>query len=348
MLVTTATLLNLLLTITNIMHLDAKQPLVLQDYLRRRGWLDTEEKITSVEKPGEGNMNYTLRVITPNRTLIVKQSRGYVEKYPTIAAPAERAITEGRFYQKTQIIPMLAAQMPNLLGVDDENNILVLEDLGTSSDFTYLYEPCRQLSEADALALTDFLTELHTHFATQSPDPAFANRAMRALNHEHIINYPFLNDNGFDLDTVQPGLQALAMPYKRDSDLKKTVAKLGALYIGDAGTSATLLHGDYYPGSWLQTASGTKIIDPEFCFYGPAEFDLGVMIAHLMMAEQPPTVLNTVLTNYKPIADFDESLRKRFTGVEIMRRLIGLAQLPLHLSLDTKRDLLDEAYSLLQ
>jgi 5-methylthioribose kinase len=331
------------------MHLDAQQPLVLQDYLRRRGWLDTEEKITSVEKPGEGNMNYTLRVITPNRTLIVKQSRGYVEKYPTIAAPAERAIIEGRFYQKTQLIPMLAAQMPNLLGVDEENNMLVLEDLGSSSDFTYLYEPCRQLSEADALALTDFLTELHTHFATQNPDPAFANQAMRALNHEHIINYPFMVDNGFDLDTIQPGLQAVAMPYKRDSELKKTVAKLGALYNGDEGADkpVTLLHGDYYPGSWLQTASGTKIIDPEFCFYGPAEFDLGVMVAHLMMAEQPPTVLNTVLTNYQPVAGFDESLRKRFTGVEIMRRLIGLAQLPLSLSLDKKRDLLDEAYSLL-
>ncbi|WP_080237739.1 phosphotransferase [Spirosoma rigui] len=332
------------------MHLDAQQPLVLQDYLRRRGWLDTEEQISSVEKPGEGNMNYTLRVITPNRTLIVKQSRGYVEKYPTIPAPAERAIIEGQFYQKTQVIPMLASQMPNLLGIDEENNMLVLEDLGNSSDFTYLYAPCRQLGVDDALALTDFLTELHTHFATITPDPRFANQAMRALNHEHIINYPFLEDNGFNLDTVQPGLQALAMAYKRDSSLKKTVARLGALYTGtsESGKSVTLLHGDYYPGSWLQTESGTKIIDPEFCFYGPPEFDLGVMMAHLMMAEQPPTVLNTVLSNYEPMADFDESLRKRFTGVEIMRRLIGLAQLPLSLSLDTKRDLLDEAYSLLQ
>ena len=331
------------------MHLDAQQPLILQDYLRRRGWLDTGEVITSVEKPGEGNMNYTLRVITQTRTLIVKQSRGYVEKYPTIAAPADRAVTEGRFYKKIQGIPTLATQMPHLLGIDEENNILVLEDLGAASDFTFLYQPGRLLSESDALTLTGYLSDLHGQFITQEPDEAFANLAMRALNNEHITNYPFLEDNGFDLDTVQPGLQDLAMPYKRDAGLKRTVQELGVVYLAEEHPSkpVTLLHGDYYPGSWLQTASGTKIIDPEFCFFGPAEFDLGVMIAHLMMAGQPPTVLNTVLTNYQPGTGFDEGLRRRFTGVEIMRRLIGLAQLPLSLSLDRKRDLLDDAYSLL-
>ncbi|MDB5241177.1 MAG: aminoglycoside phosphotransferase [Spirosoma sp.] len=331
------------------MHLDAQQPIILQDYLRQRGWLDTEEVITSLEKPGEGNMNYTLRIITPNRAFIVKQSRGYVEKYPTIAAPAERAVTEGRFYQTIQRIPKLARQMPHLLGIDEKNNLLVLEDLGAASDFTHLYQPCRLLSESDALALTEYLSDLHGQFLTHNPDVAFANLGMRALNNEHITNYPFLEDNGFDLNTIQPGLQALAMPYKRDADLKKTVQALSTVYLAEEHPSkpVTLLHGDYYPGSWLQTASGTKIIDPEFCFFGPAEFDLGVMMAHLMMAEQPPTVLNTVLSNYQPTTGFDERLRQQFTGVEIMRRLIGLAQLPLSLSLDRKRSLLDDAYFLL-
>lgn len=332
------------------MHVDAQQPLALQDYFRRRGWLATDELITSVEKPGEGNMNYTLRVITPNRTLIVKQARGYVEKYPTIAAPAHRAVIEGQFYQKTGVIPALAGQMPRLLGMDEANNVLVLDDLGTASDFTFLYQPGGALSEADARILTAYLSDLHGQFVSRSPDPAFANRAMRALNHEHIFTYPFLEDNGFDLDGVQPGLQALARPYQRDAALKKIIQELGAVYLTDGavGQPSTLLHGDYYPGSWLQTAAGPKIIDPEFCFYGPAEFDLGVMIAHLMLAEQPPTVLDTVLTNYQTTAAFDESLHRRFTGVEIMRRLIGLAQLPLSLSLDKKRDLLDQATALLQ
>ena len=60
------------------------------------------------------------------------------------------------------------------------------------------------------------------------------------------------------------------------------VRELGALYLQD-GTS--LLHGDYFPGSWLQTAAGVRVIDPEFCFFGPPEFDVGVLLAHLHLAQ---------------------------------------------------------------
>lgn len=338
------------------MQLDAQQPLILQDYLRRRGWLDNQESISSVEIPGEGNMNYVLRVTTPFRSLIVKQSRAYVEKYPTIPAPDNRAVIEGLFYQEIQLIPMIASSMPLLMGVDRENNMLVLEDVGNARDYTFLYQPDQWLSDTNALALTDYLSELHYHFTTQVPGPIFANEAMRALNHEHIFDYPFSESNGFDLDSIQPGLAELAMPIKRDISLKKAVRQLGQVYLADSfptkpqpGSSKTLLHGDYYPGSWLQTEQhGLKVIDPEFCFYGPAEFDLGVLIAHLMLAQQPQTTLDSVLSRYEKPTGFDETLRQRFTGVEIMRRLIGLAQLPLSLSIDQKGSLLDESRLMVQ
>ena len=328
------------------MILDAQQPLAIQDYLRRLGWIDQNETVSSVGKPGEGNMNYTLRVTTPVRTLIVKQARGYVEKYPTIAAPASRAVTEGHFYQNIKHVPMLADQMPRLLGMDEENHLLVIEDLGEANDFTSLYQPGQVLSNTDALALTTYLSELHVHFQTDTPNPAFANREMRTLNHEHIFNYPFLENNGVDLDTVQPGLAELAIPYQRDASLKDQVAQLGRVYTADAQSGSTLLHGDYYPGSWLQTTNGVKIIDPEFCFYGPAEFDLGVMLAHLMLAQQPAQIIDTMLNTYEKPAGFNEALRRQFTGVEIMRRLIGLAQLPVSLSLEQKGALLEEAQTM--
>jgi len=341
-----------------MVHLDAQKLDVLQDYLRRRGWLDTNEVISSVEKPGDGNMNYTLRVKTLNRTLIVKQSRAYVEKYPSIPAPANRAIIEGRFYEKTQPVPMLASYMPQLLGTDEENNILVLQDLGTARDYTFLYQPGLLLSEADAWALIEYLSELHHQFLAEAPDPIFANHDMRALNHEHIFNYPFLLDNGFDLNTIQPGLQEVAMFYKQDAELKKVVRKLGRLYLDDDSSypaehaHRTLLHGDYYPGSWLQVdlhgETTVRIIDPEFCFYGPPEFDLGVMIAHLMIAQQPLSTLEAILTNYERPPHFDDTLRRQFTGVEIMRRLIGLAQLRLSLSLEQKQQLLEEAHRMIR
>jgi 5-methylthioribose kinase len=51
--------------------------------------------------------------------------------------------------------------------------------------------------------------------------------------------------------------------------------------------------------------------------------------------------------NYKKGTDFDEKLLNQFVGVEILRRVIGLAQLPLSLSLETKKKLLKEAKGLI-
>ncbi|GAB3771216.1 S-methyl-5-thioribose kinase [Spirosoma horti] len=335
------------------MHLDILQTGALQDYLRRRGWLDNEEVVASVEIPGEGSMNYTLRVTTSIRSLVVKQSRAYIEKHPRLPAPDDRAIIEGSFYQEIQPIPMLANAMPLLLGTDRENNILVLEDLGDTRAYTFLYHSGQLLSEADTLALTDYLSELHYHFATEKPGPIFTNKGMRLLNHESIFVAPFNEENGLDLDTVQPGLAELAMAYKQDIPLKKSIRQLGQLYLSDdsqpqANASKTLLHGDFYPGSWLQTShKHLKVINPEFCFYGPAEFDLGILIAHLMLAQQPSETINSALTNYIKPAHFNEKLRHQFTGIELIRRLIGHPQLPFSLSIEQKRLLLAESRQML-
>lgn len=80
--------------------LDAEAPNQLSLYLLAKNWLAADEKLISATKAGDGNMNYVLRISTNFRTFIIKQSRAYVEKYPQIAAPATRVITEAAFYQK--------------------------------------------------------------------------------------------------------------------------------------------------------------------------------------------------------------------------------------------------------
>jgi 5-methylthioribose kinase len=45
-----------------------------------------------------------------------------------------------------------------------------------------------------------------------------------------------------------------------------------------------LIHGDLHTGSIMVTDSSTMVIDPEFAFYGPMGFDIGAVIANLLMA----------------------------------------------------------------
>jgi 5-methylthioribose kinase len=55
--------------------LNANEPEELAAYLQQLKWLDEQETIVSLSKPGEGNMNCAA-CETATRSFIVKQSRG--------------------------------------------------------------------------------------------------------------------------------------------------------------------------------------------------------------------------------------------------------------------------------
>jgi 5-methylthioribose kinase len=313
----------------------------LTQWLREQGWVKADAMVQSVEKPGEGNMNMVLRVVTQNGNLILKQANPFVQKYPTIAAPTERVAVEAAFYQFVSAKRRIKAFLPDFIGFDPKNNILAVQDLGKNSDYTKIYQKGQTLTIEEAKKTTLFLDRLHgTNFPQQSVRSYPINMALRQLNHAHLFVSPFLEDNGFDLDTVQPGLQELSLTYKTDEKLKKSLAGLGKLYL-QPGKS--LLHGDYYPGSWLSTKHGFQVIDPEFSFFGPAEYDMGVLMAHFKMAQLPNDLVNIALDEYNAPRFFDPSLMSLFASVEILRRIIGLAQLPLDLTLQERADLLKEA-----
>ena len=312
----------------------------LSDHLRGKGWLAKEEAILSLEKPGEGNMNCVFRVKTDQRSFILKQARPWVEKYPQIEAPVSRASVEAQFLGITTQTPTLQAFSPSLLGFDAKNFLLAIEDLGEGVDYSFLYQKGREISQKELDGLLSYLNALHS-LDPQEVAPNFPdNLPMRRLNHEHIFNFPFVEENGFDLDTIQTGLQAASLLYKRNSTLKQSIQKLGQSYLA-AGD--TLLHGDFYPGSWLQVGEGVKVIDPEFSFVGPKEWDLAVFMAHMKLSGQPKPLLAYVWNRYEHAGSIDRGLLAGFVGTAVLRRLIGIAQLPIAYTLAEKQQLMVEA-----
>jgi 5-methylthioribose kinase len=320
-------------------------PLTIESYLHIQQWIDPERRVTALEKPGEGNMNVVMRVKLDEGSLILKQARPYVQKYPQIPAPLERVAVESRFYELAGTNEILSEYLPAVIGFDPEQYIFALEDLGQGADYAFMYGKEATVATTEMEAAVCFLSQLHqTRFSEKERSAFPANLALRQLNHEHLIVYPYLTENGFDLDTVQPGLQNIAMTYKTDEGLKKEIKQLGDLYLSSGDT---LLHGDYYPGSWLRVGGKFRVIDPEFCFFGPAEYDYGVMVAHFKMAQLPEAVIRQALDQYDNEA-LDSGLAAQFTGMEILRRIIGLAQLPLDLSLEERRELLEEAAAMVK
>ena len=316
--------------------LDACDPAGIERYLAAGGWLAAGERVLEVARAGEGNMNLTLRVATTARSVIVKQGRPWVERHPAIPAPGERTLVEARWYELAGEVPSLAERMPTVLGVDRQARVLLLGDLGDAPDCLHLYGGGR-LAVGQLDALVDWLLDLHGEFSGDARAATLDNRAMRELNHEHIFEIPLSASGGPDLDEITPGLREVAAGMRRDRALLCAVRDLGRVYLGDG---STLLHGDYYPGSWLQ-APRPWVIDPEFGFYGPPEFDLGVMLAHLGLAGQPPELAERALARYRSGAAIDPGLVRAFAGIEVIRRLLGVAQLRIAPDLDAKRRLLE-------
>lgn len=227
-------------------------------------------------------MKMTVRIRSSSFSSILKQSRPWVARYPHIPAPVERASVEACFYRTISTAGPVARRMPRLLGFDAESHLLWIEDMGDQGDLMDIYRT-RKLAAEECMELTDYLSDLHRIAVAESARGAFENRAMRALNYEHQYDIPLRRSNGLHLDGITPGLAAIAGRLKADEEYCARVAQLGRAYLGEG---KTLLHGGFFPGSWLSTERGVAVIDPEFCFLGPAEYDLGVFLAHLALGGQ--------------------------------------------------------------
>ena len=345
----------------------------VEAHLRALGWLAPEEPLLGLAPAGAGNMNRTLRAETPLRTFILKQAVPFVARYPDIAAPVSRLEVESAFYASVSSCPALAMRTPRILGEDRSNHLLCMTDLGPGPDFLSLYREETESTVrtgskgAQLTAVVYWLWKLHAHGIgiglgqpfQQTPQGAakngatqaartnvLENRAMRELNHAHIFDIPLQVNNGVELSSA---LHQIQRAYAKDGELKERARALGVLYLGEAdhASATTLLHGDYYPGSWLKHESmGVMIIDPEFAFPGPPEFDVGVLMAHLTMAGLEQAEVMMLMRSYVTPPGFSYPLALAFAGMEIIRRLLGVAQLPLTADEDSKSRWLQTARSM--
>lgn len=299
-----------------------------------------------VQRPGEGNMNFVARVRAGDSSVILKQSRPWVQKYPSIDAPVNRIHTEVEFYRTISNNPELQHRMPRLLHFDRDRFVAVLEDIGDTSDYTTLYAGDASSSQPifdDLRVLLKWLYELHS-VRLETGDEQILNREMRALNHAHIFEIPLSPDSGIDHDAITPGLERIADRLQKDAVYVRAVTDLGEIYLSDGHS---LLHGDFYPGSWVRSSNGPMVIDPEFAFHGKAEFDIGVCRAHLLLSGLTADEVDELFPARVDEHQTDPSLVAGFAGVEIMRRLLGVAQLPIERTPDEKEHLLSTSRELI-
>ncbi|RBP17266.1 5'-methylthioribose kinase [Roseiarcus fermentans] len=238
-----------------------------------------------VREVGDGNLNLVFIVEGEAGSAVVKQALPYVrlvgESWPL---PLKRT-----FFETNALIRQAErdpGRTPQVFHFDADQALVVMEYLTPHVILRRALIEGRRLPKvARDLGLFAARTlfrgsDLSMETARRKADLAlFAdNVALCAITEDLVFSDPYFAAE--KNRHTSPQLDELVAELRADRDLKVEAQRLKHLF---AANAETLLHGDLHTGSVMVTDDDTRVIDPEFAFYGPMAFDVGMMLANFWM-----------------------------------------------------------------
>lgn len=240
----------------------------------------------SVREVGDGNLNLVFIVEGSKGSVIVKQALPYVrlvgESWPL---PLKRSYFE--YHALIRQGERDPGMVPEVLFFDREQAIIVMEFLTPHIILRRALIEGQQLPRIASdlglfLARTLFRgSDLAMETRKRKEDVALFsdNVELCDITENLVFSDPYyeakLNHH------TTPQLDGIVAELRADRDLKVEAQRLKHLF---AANAETLLHGDLHTGSVMVTPQETRVIDPEFAFYGPMAFDVGMLLANFWMS----------------------------------------------------------------
>ncbi|MDB5522354.1 MAG: S-methyl-5-thioribose kinase [Rhizobium sp.] len=238
-----------------------------------------------VAEVGDGNLNLVFIVKGSKGAVIVKQALPYVrlvgESWPL---PLKRSFFE--YHALKRHSERDPGMTPEIYHFDERQAIIVMQFLTPHVILRRALIEGRQLPKIGRdlglfIARTLFRgSDLSMVAKQRKADLAlFADNAELCDITENLV----FSDPYFEakLNRHTPELDPLVAELRRDRDLKVEAQRLKHIF---AANAETLCHGDLHTGSVMVTDDETRVIDPEFAFYGPIAFDVGMLIANFWMS----------------------------------------------------------------
>lgn len=227
----------------------------LVDYLRGRAWLGPEA--AHVESLGGGVSNAVLRVESPSRRFVVKQSRPQLRTRDAWFSDLERVYREQEVMRLLHpLLPPLA--VPEVLFADRENYVFAMSEA-----------PAGARPWKEALLAGDV-------------DLALGEHAGRILG---LIHQTTAGGTAAHFADHAVFVQLRVDPfYRRVQERRPEVAAAVAPIIQRMLTvKEALCHGDYTPKNMLTHADGFTLVDYETAHLGDPTMDLGLFLCHLLL-----------------------------------------------------------------
>ena len=250
------------------------------------GPLGGEPSSWSITEVGDGNLNLVFIVKGTTGGVAVKQALPYVRlvgeswplplsraHYEYLALASQARLAPGLVPALLHHNEALALTVMELL----EPHIIMRKGLIAGTRYPRFVDDITTF-----MARTLFFSSDLALPAAEKKDAiaAFAgNHALCKITEDLIFTDPYrvAEQNRW----TAPYLDATAASLREDMDLHVAISRLKLKFMA---SPEALIHGDLHTGSIMVTESETKVIDPEFAFYGPMGFDVGAVLANLLMA----------------------------------------------------------------
>lgn len=235
---------------------------------------------------GDGNLNYVFRIAdaASGKSVIIKQAGPVARISADIEVSTDRNRIESEILKlQHELAPGL---VPQFFHYDPVMNCCVMEDLSDHDIMRKALLEHRQFPLfADHISTFMVNTLLLTsdvvmnHKDKKDRVKSFINPDLCEISEDLVYTEPFYDCPRNDI--FEPTRDFVKAFLWEDEALLLETAKLKFEFMNHA---QSLLHGDLHSGSIFVKEDSTKIIDPEFAFYGPAGYDIGNVIAHLIFA----------------------------------------------------------------
>jgi len=236
---------------------------------------------------GDGNLNLVYFVSSrsqPARSVVVKQALPYLrlvgEGWPLTRHRSDR---EANALQ--QFGALCPQHVPEVFHADSAQSLIAMQHLrehiilrkGLIDGITY---PALANHLSSYMAQTLFHgSDLYLSAAAKKAAvAATTNTELCKITEDLIFTYPF---EDHPTNSYSPALPRSAIERLHQPAVRLAAAQMKWAFMNRA---ETLLHGDLHTGSVMVNQRETYVIDPEFAYYGPIGFDVGLLLANFLTA----------------------------------------------------------------